>query len=120
MLPKKRRRKEVYDIFFGKGQKNESEIDAVIDAYKFNKIGGGELPKHFVKITFVAGFKKQRASISYIYDIEDLSEISDAVKDVNKLIFRKVPERQQTKSLKRINKLKNYLNRIIIDFDTST
>lgn len=117
---KKRRGKEVYDIMLPSGSKTENEIDSIIDKASLNLSGDNE----FVKLTFVTRFKKQAASISYIetYDFEskkDLREqIRQSLKDINYTIFRK-PTKNTGDSIKRMNRLKNFLNRIIIDFESS-
>lgn len=115
----KRKGRFVYDVVLPNGQKDTQKISDIIDKQNFHKINRGELPDNFVKITFVARLRKKRASISYIYDIDELEQLSGGVQDMWQTIINKTVTRK-TKSLKRINALKHYVNRIIVDFDSAT
>jgi hypothetical protein len=115
----KRRGKQIYDFFFKPGSKTEKQIDDAIDKINFKSIRHDD---PFVKITFVAGYRKNKASISFLesyeYDTraELLAELKQNCKDYNYTIWRK-PVKGTTKSIKRMNRLKNFLQRIIIDFE---
>jgi hypothetical protein len=115
----KRRGKGIYDVIFPSGSKTESGIDSVIDSLNYKSIRDSN---EFVKITFVSKFRKKHASISYIqeYDFETKKELNEQIKqslkDINYTIFRK-PVKGTGDSVKRMNRLKNYLSRIIIDFE---
>lgn len=110
----KRRGKEIYDIFFKRGAKSQIEIENAFDKVKKFR----ELPNERIKITFVAGYKNKRASITQLYDLDEPREMPDVLKEINTMIFNK-PVRGTTKSIKRMNRLKNYINRIIIDFESA-
>lgn len=115
----KRRGKGIYDIMLPNGSKTESGIDNIIDTLNYGTIRDSN---EFVKITFVSKFRKKHASISYIqeYDYETKRELNEQIKqslkDINYTIFRK-PVKGTGDSVKRMNRLKNFLSRIIIDFE---
>lgn len=110
----KRPRRELYDIFLKSGVKKLDEIVAVIDKLKMFK----ELPNERVKITFVARFKNKISSVTQLYDIDEPQDLIDSLREIAQNIFSK-PVRGTTKSIKRMNRLKNYINRIIIDFESA-
>lgn len=126
----KRRGKAIYDIELPKGNKTEKEIDELISDVNFNKIKDEDV---FVKITFVAKLpvklrtkkKLPFASITSLdeFDYENKSDLMKQIKkvcmDMNFTIFRK-PVKGTGESVKRMNRLKNYLERIIIDFETAS
>ena len=118
---KKRRGRDVYDLFLPKGSKREVQIDKVLDSVNLRNL---RTEDYFVKVTFVSKFKKQHASITYILeeDYDNQKEFRDNLrqnlKDINYTIFRK-PVKGTGDSIKRMNRLKNFLQRIIIDFETA-
>lgn len=114
-VKEKRRGKNVYDVFLKPGAKTQSEIIDVIDKIKPFR----ELPDNRVKLTFVARFRSKMSSISYNYDVDEPGHINESLKEILHSIFTK-PVRGTTKSIKRMNRLKNYINRIILDFDSAT
>lgn len=111
---KKRRGKEVYDVLLKTGAKSREEIENVIDKIRKFK----ELPDYRVKLTFVAGHRNKKSSISYNYDVDEPEQINESLQEILHSIFTR-PVRGTTKSIKRMNRLKNYINRIIIDFETA-
>ncbi len=113
----KRRGREIYDIHLKPGRKAKSEIDKVLDNIKI-KIKGGELPENFVKLTFVARHKKDFSSISHIYELDEVEQIKESLTEILDSIYSKITPRS-TRSIKKISKLKQFLNRIIIDFETA-
>jgi hypothetical protein len=118
----KRRGERLYDYFLQTGSKRETDIDSIIDSIDLTALRDDD---EFVKITFVSGFRKKRASISYVlnYEYEDRKDFREqlrqTLKDINYTIFRK-PVKGTGDSIKRMNRLKNFLNRIIIDFETAS
>jgi len=112
---KKRRGKDVYDIMLKPGAKTQTQIVDIINNVKPLK----ELPDNRVKLTFVAKFKNKISSISYIYDIDEPEQLNESLTEILHSIFTR-PVRGTTKSIKRMNRLKNYINRMIIDFETAT
>jgi hypothetical protein len=119
---KKRRNKDLFDIKLKSGYKEKTKIEKLIDNTKMNF---SEFPDTQVKITFYANKGKQKANLSFIYDLdegenkrENNQTIKDAIKDVLNDIFTKKTEREKTKSWQRIQPIKNYISKMIIDFET--
>lgn len=111
----KRRRKDVYDIDFKRGKKSRDEIIEAIEKTKLNI----DLPSDSAKITFIAQYRNKKSSISYIYDqLDDPEQIKEAMHEIARAIFQKKIPRSKKDSLKRMSRLKQYISRIIIDFET--
>lgn len=113
---KKRRGEAIYDLVLPRGAKDRSQIDALINKSKINL---RDLPDNFVKVTFFAKKGKDKASITYIYDIDELSQVKETVQDVASLIHQSGAKREATKSIQRISKLKNYIQKIILEFEVN-
>lgn len=113
---KKRRGKEIYDIDLPTGHKSESELHEMLENIKLTF---RDLPDNQVKFTFLASKRKQKASMSFIYDVDEKQEIKEGFTAELKDIFKKKTEREKTKSWTRIQPIKNYISRIIVDFEST-
>lgn len=119
---KKRRGRDLYDVKFPEGYKEQSVLENYIQNLKMKF---SEFPDQQVKITSIAKKRKQKASMSFIYELEEgtSKENGDNMKymmlDMIADIFKKKTERDKTKSWQRIQPIKNYINHIIIDFETN-
>lgn len=119
---KKRRNRDMYDVNLLKRFRTEKELGEVIESVKI-KIP--ELPDDQVKITFVAKHRKKKASMSFIYNLDESGqkENADNIKysmlDMLTDIFKKKEARDKTKSWQRIQPIKNYIYKMIIDFETN-
>lgn len=118
------RGKEIYDLVFKSGENTVQEVREKLDGVNFTGFNRGELPDSFVKITFVfAKSKKERAAISYIYqDLESTDELYDSITEMHNTITSKRDKtsKRYSKTYAQILRFKNYLSRIIVDFDTAT
>lgn len=120
---KKRKGKDLFDLKVKSGFKDEKLIQDIIDK---SNVNFSEFPDTQVKITMYASKglgKKNKASMSFIYDLEEgetkkenTDQLKWAMKDMLSDIFRKKTEREKTKSWQRIQPIKNYINKITIDF----
>lgn len=111
----RRGRKNIFELNFKRGAKSIKEINTAIENARKLK----RLPKNKVKITFVARKGKKSQALTYLYDVDNAGEINAAMLEMNKKIWSK-PDKNAKKYERRINALKKYINRIIVDFETST
>lgn len=115
----KRRKQQVYKVDFPKGEKTGERIKNLLQSPTYEKINFGELPDEYAKITFYAEKnKKEKQAMTVIYQIDDLAELPDVLKDIWSEINK--PTGKQTKTyMRRLNKYKNYLSSVTIDFETA-
>lgn len=119
----KRKGKDVFDIKLPNGHKTRDELSQIINNAKLNVpidlIANGQ-----VKITLVAKRYSERGSISLLHDIDNRADLREAVEFTLHWIFRKLKPGEVIKNTKKNylrpgNPLNNYINRIIIDFETN-
>lgn len=120
---KKRRGKEIYDIKLPAGHKTREQLSEILIKSKLNvptdTIEGGQ-----VKISLIAKRYNAKGSISLIHDIDDKKDLRDSVLYTLDWIFRKLKPGEVIKShnsnyLRPGNPMNNYINRVIIDFETN-
>ena len=119
------RNKEIYDlVFHPTKQTTQNELIEKINEVNFLGFNKGELPDSFVKITFVfAKSKKERAAISYVYqDLNDTNELYDTIAEMQHAIYTKRDRasKKHSKTYAKVLRYKNYIRRIIVDFQTAT
>lgn len=108
----------IFYVNLPKGEKTNDEIRERIEGLNFEKINKGKLPDELVKITFVAKKnEKEKQAFTNIYRVDDLGEVPDAIGEIWNTITTKPPKNGKD-YMKRINRLRGYVNTIIIDFET--
>lgn len=109
----------IYFVNLPKGEKTNDQIKDRIDGLNFEKINKGRRPDELVKITFVAKKnEKEKQAFTNIYRVDNLKEVPDAIAEIWGTIT-KTPTKQGKDYMKRINKLRGYVNLIIVDFETA-
>lgn len=120
----KRKRKDIYDIEFPNANRTRDELTQIIENAKLN-ISSDLIENGQVKVTLVAKRYSITGSITLIHDIEDKKDLRDSMQFTLDWIFRKlkpgevVKNANNPKYLRPGNPLNNYINRIIIDFETN-
>lgn len=120
---KHRKRKDVFDIVLPSGHKSRDQYNTVIATSKLNVpldlIEGGQ-----VKVTLLAQRYNVKGSITLIHDIDTKADLRDSLQYTMDWIFRKLKPGEKAKGgkdkyLRPGNPLNNYINKIIIDFETN-
>jgi hypothetical protein len=119
----KRRGHDVYNINLPNAYRTRDDLNNIISKAKLNipsdLIEGGQ-----VKITLYAKRYSAYGSITLIHDIDNKPDLRDSVQYTLDWIFRKlkpgeVVKNTSEKYLRPGNPLNNYINKIIIDFETN-
>lgn len=119
---KKRRGQDIYDILLPSGNKSEQDIDEMLQNIPYRNIKSEDV---FIKLTFYERKGKDYAAFTRLseYDYEDkadlLRQVKQEILDMNYTFFRQ-PAKDAKEYWKRMYKLKNYLNKITIDFETAS
>lgn len=114
----KRRGTNIFDIELKPGAKSIENITDTINKTNFNKLGKEYLPDEFVKITFYARYRGKTQAITNIYTVDTAQDVKESIDEIWNAIYTK-PNKLTKDYMKRMNHLKNYVNKITIDFDTA-
>lgn len=115
----KKHGKEIYYIDLKPGEKTNEEIQKVISRIDMTKINKGKLPDKLLKVTFFSKKNdKEKQALTNIYRVDNLKETPKVVSEIWQNITTR-PNRNTKHYMKRINKLRGYVRKIIIDFETA-
>ncbi len=120
---KPKRNKDVFFIDFNRGIKTESKLNEYFDKinWKLKKF-----PSDQVNVTFYAKHGKDSGGMTYVYDlpksgnhVQNLDELKEIFKQMTKDIFKTKGKVKKFAGYLKEAKIKDYINRIIIDFESS-
>lgn len=116
----KKPRKQIYYVNLPKGEKT----NAIIDAHIRNiELPLKKNPDILVKVTFIAKKnEKEKQSLTNIFRLNPDDDTPQAVVDAASNMWKEIstrPPKNGKDYMKRINKLRGYVNTIVIDYETA-